>query len=117
MIILHNIVSTLQIHITAFNCFVDIHHFLIIEKIIRKYDLNTTLLHILMQCVNSLAVVTSIQNENITMKDVNYSAAIIYFENLMKHLNAEEIISMTKTALLDNCFKKWHEKIENMISA
>ena len=40
------------------------------------------------------------------MKDVNYSAAIIYFENLMKHLNTEETVSMMKTALLDNCFKK-----------
>ena len=40
------------------------------------------------------------------MKDADYSAAIIYFENLMKHLNAEEIINMMKTVLLDNCFKK-----------
>ena len=59
-----------------------------------------------MQCANSLAAIASIQNENIIMKDVNYSAAIIYFKNLMKHLNVEETINMTKTALLDSCFKK-----------
>ena len=64
------------------------------------------LLHISVQHANSLAVITSIQNENIIMKNVNYSAVIIYFENLMKHLNAEETISIMKTALLDNCFKE-----------
>ena len=40
------------------------------------------------------------------MKNADYSAAIIYFKNLIKHLNAEEIINMMKTALFDNCFKK-----------
>ena len=40
------------------------------------------------------------------MKNVDYLAAIIYFKNLIKHLNAEETISMIKTTLLDNYFKK-----------
>ena len=40
------------------------------------------------------------------MKNVNYSAAIIYFENLMKHLNVKETINMIKMTLLNNCFKK-----------
>ena len=40
------------------------------------------------------------------MKNVDYSAAIIYFKNLMKHLNAEKIINIIKITLLDNCFKK-----------
>ena len=106
MIILHDIISMLQIHVAVFSCFINAHHFFTVEKIIRKYDLNVTLLHILMQCANSLAAVTNIQNKNITMKDVNYPAAIIYFKNLMKHLNAEKTISMTKTTLLDNCFKE-----------
>ena len=117
IISVHNTVSMLQIHTAVFSCFVNIHHFFTVEKIVRKYSLNVTSLHILMQHVNSLAVMTNIQNENITMKDADYSAAIIYFENLMKHLNVREIISMAKTALLDNCFKEWHKKIKNMISA
>ena len=50
------------------------------------------------------------------MKNVDYLAAIIYFKNLMKHLNVEKIINMMKTVLLDSCFKKWHKKIKNMIS-
>ena len=117
MIILHNIISTLQIHAAAFSCFINVHHLLTVEKIVRKYSLNTALLHISAQCVNSLAAVTSIQNENITMRDVDYSAAIIYFENLMKHLNARGTISMTEMALLDSCFEEWHKKIKNMILA
>ena len=40
------------------------------------------------------------------MRDADYSAAIIYFKNFMKHLNVKEIISMMKAALFDNCFKK-----------
>ena len=40
------------------------------------------------------------------MKNVDYLVAIIYFENLMKHLNVREIINMMKMTLLDNCFKK-----------
>ena len=40
------------------------------------------------------------------MKNVNYLAAIIYFENLMKHLNTEKTINMMKTALLNSCFEK-----------
>ena len=117
MIILHDTVSMLQIHIAAFSCFVNVHHFFTVKKIIRKYSLNVTSLHILTQHVNNLAVITSIQNENITMRDTDYSAAIIYFENLMKHLNARETISMTEVTLFNNCFKKWHEKIKNMILA
>ena len=46
------------------------------------------------------------------MKNVNYSAAIIYFKNLMKHLNAEKIINMIKTILLDNCFKNDVKKLK-----
>ena len=106
MIILHDTVSILQIHVTAFNCFINTHHFFTIKKIIKKYNLNTTSLHISAQHANNLTAVTSIQNENIIMKDVNYSATIIYFKNLMKHLNVEEIISMIKTALFNNCFEK-----------
>ena len=106
MIILHNVISMLQIHITAFSCFINTHHLLTIKKIIRKYNLNTALLHISAQCVNSLTAMTSIQNENITMRDVDYSAAIIYFENLMKHLNVRGTISMTEAALLDSCFEE-----------
>ena len=49
------------------------------------------------------------------MKNVDYLAAIIYFKNLMKHLNVKKIISMMKTTLLDNCFKKWCERIKNII--
>ena len=115
IISVHDTVSMLQIHAVVFSCFVNAHHFLTVEKIVRKYNLNATLLHILMQHVNSLAVMTSIQNENITMKDADYSAAIIYFENLMKHLNAEETINIIKMTLLDSCFEEWCEKIENMI--
>ena len=40
------------------------------------------------------------------MKNVNYSAAIIYFDNLIKHLNAEETINIMKTTLFNNYFKK-----------
>ena len=40
------------------------------------------------------------------MKNADYSAAIIYFKNLMKHLNVEEIINMMKTTLFNNCFEK-----------
>ena len=40
------------------------------------------------------------------MKNMNYSAAIIYFKNLMKHLNVKETISIIKTTLFDNYFKK-----------
>ena len=50
------------------------------------------------------------------MKNVDYSAVIIYFKNLIKHLNAEETINIIKITLLNNCFKKWCKKIENMIS-
>ena len=39
------------------------------------------------------------------MKNADYSAAIIYFKNLIKHLNVKKIINITETALLDNCFK------------
>ena len=117
MIILHNTISMLWIHITVFNCFVDVHHLFTIEKIVKKYSLNVTSLHISMQHVNSLAAVINIQNENIIMRDADYSAAIIYFENLMKHLNVRKTISMMKTALLDNCFKEWCKKIKNMILA
>ena len=73
--------------------------------------------HTSVQRANSLAAVASIQNENTTMRGVDYSAAIIYFENLMKHLNAGETISMAEAALLDSCFEEWREKIEDMISA
>ena len=40
------------------------------------------------------------------MKNVNYSAAIIYFKNLMKHLNVKKIINMIKMTLFNNCFEK-----------
>ena len=40
------------------------------------------------------------------MKNVNYLIIIIYFKDLMKYLNTEEIINMIKTILLNNCFKK-----------
>ena len=40
------------------------------------------------------------------MKDVNYLIVIIYFKNLIKHLNVREIINIIKMTLLDNCFKK-----------
>ena len=40
------------------------------------------------------------------MKNVNYLAAIIYFKNLMKHLNVKEIINMIKMTLFNSCFKK-----------
>ena len=89
-----------------FSCFINIHHLFIIKKIIKKYNLNTTLLHTSAQYVNNLITVTNIQNENITMRNADYLAAIIYFKNLIKHLNVEKTISMTETVLLDNCFKK-----------
>ena len=117
MIILHDAVSTLQIHAAAFSCFVDAHHLPTVEKIVRKYGLDAAPLHTLAQCANSLAAVASIQNENTTMRGVDYPAAIIYFENLMKHLNAGGTISMAEAALLDSCFEEWREKIEDMISA
>ena len=47
---------------------------------------------------------------------MNYLAAIIYFENLMKCLNVEETINIIKMMLVDNYFKEWHKKIKNMIS-
>ena len=40
------------------------------------------------------------------MKNADYLTAIIYFKNLMKHLNIKETINMIKTTLFDNCFKK-----------
>ena len=40
------------------------------------------------------------------MKNADYSAVIIYFENLIKHLNVKKTISMIKATLLDNYFKK-----------
>ena len=57
---MYNVISMLQIYITVFNCFINVHHFFTIEKIIKKYDLNTTLLHILMQHVNNLIAVINI---------------------------------------------------------
>ena len=60
MIILHNAVLILQIHIIVFSYFINVYHLLIIEKIVRKYNLNTTLSHILMQHVNSLTIVINI---------------------------------------------------------
>ena len=49
------------------------------------------------------------------MKNVDYSAAIIYFKNLIKYLNVKETISITEIILLDNYFEKWCKKIKNMI--
>ena len=40
------------------------------------------------------------------MKNVNYLAIIIYFKNLIKHLNVKEIINIIKMILFDNYFKK-----------
>ena len=60
IIFVHNTVSMLQIHIIMFSCFINIHHFLTIKKIIKKYNLNITLSHISVQCVNSLIVMISI---------------------------------------------------------
>ena len=35
-----------------------------------------------------------------------YNAAIVYFKALMKHLNAEEKISVAETMLLNNYFNE-----------
>ena len=40
------------------------------------------------------------------MKNVDYSATIIYFKNLIKHLNIKKIINIIKAVLFNNCFKK-----------
>ena len=44
-----------------------------------------------------------------------YDAAIVYFETLIKHLNAEEKISVAKMMLFDSYFNEWCENIENML--
>ena len=60
IIILHDIILMLQIHAAVFNCFINVHHLFIIKKIIKKYNLNMTLLHILIQHVNNLTVMINI---------------------------------------------------------
>ena len=57
---MHDIISILQIYTTVFNCFVNVYHFFIIKKIVKKYSLNITLLYILMQYINNLIVMTNI---------------------------------------------------------
>ena len=44
-----------------------------------------------------------------------YDTAIVYFKTLIKHLNAEEKIDVTKITLLNNYFNEWHENIKNML--
>ena len=71
----------------------------------KRYDLNT-ILHILTQHVNSLIVIIIIQKKHNSLRCAVYTAVIIYFEKLMKHLNAEEMINEMKMTLFDNCFNE-----------
>ena len=57
-------------------------------------------------------MIINIYNKNITIKNVNYLAIIIYFKNLIKYLNAKEIINIIKITLLDNCFKNNMKKLK-----
>ena len=72
---------------------------------LRKYNLNM-ILHILTQCVNSLTVIIIIQKKHNSLKCAVYTAVIVYFKKLMKHLNAEKIISEMKMTLFNNCFNE-----------
>ena len=72
------------------------------------------------QHANSLAAVAAIQRKHDIMRDERYSvaaydAAIVYFEALMKHLNARGKVGIAEAALLDSYFDEWHEDIENML--
>ena len=80
------------------------------STVLKRYNLKMTF-HTSAQCVNSLAVMTAIQKKHDIMKNERYSmtvydAAIVYFKTLMKHLNAEEKINITKTTLLDSYFNE-----------
>ena len=71
----------------------------------KKYNLNMTL-HILMQYVNNLTVIIIIHKIHNSLNCAVYTIMIIYFKKLIKHFNAEEMISTIKTILFNNCFNE-----------
>ena len=78
--------------------------------ILKRYDLKMTS-HILMQHVNSLAVIIAIQRKHDIMKNEKYSmtvydVTIVYFKTLMKHLNAEKKIDVTEMMLFNSYFNE-----------
>ena len=107
MIILQNIIFTLQINISLFKNYINI-NLISVSTILKKYDLKT-IFHILMQHVNNLAAMITIQRKHDIMKNEKYlmtvyDAAIVYFKILMKHLNAEKKINVAKMTLLNSYF-------------
>ena len=107
MIILQDIISVLQINALLFKSYVNINS-ISMNAVLKRYDLKMTS-HILMQHVNSLAVMIAIQRKHDIIKNEKYSmtaydAVIVYFKILMKHLNAEEKIDVAKMMLLNNYF-------------
>ena len=58
----------------------------------KKYSLNMTL-HILIQHINNLIMIIIIKKKHNSLKYAVYTAVIVYFKKLIKHLNAEEMIN------------------------
>ena len=80
------------------------------STILKKYNLKMTF-YILMQYANSLTAIIAIQKKHNIMKNerylmTTYDATIIYFKTLMKHLNAEKKVNVTKTALFNSYFNE-----------
>ena len=109
MTILQDIISALQVNTSSFKSYVNINS-ISVSTVLKRYNLKTTL-HTSVQHVNSLTAVTAIQRKHDIMRNEKYSmtaydAAIVYFETLMKHLNAEEKINITEMMLLDSYFNE-----------
>ena len=49
------------------------------------------------------------------LKCAVYTAVIVYFKKLIKHLNIKKMISIIKTALFNNYFNKLYKKIKIML--
>ena len=104
IISMQDIIFTLKLNARMLNSNVKV-NVIKASSFFKKYSLNT-ILHNLMQCVNNLTVIIIIYKTHNSLNYAIYTIVIIYFEKLMKHFNAEEMINAVKTTLFNNCFNE-----------
>ena len=115
MTTLQNVILTLQCYIRELKGFAIffVMHITHTASVLNHYEL-TSLPCTAAECMNNLAAMARILKQDAT-QSINYSLAIVCFERLAKHLNAEDTIDNMKMKLLDSCFGEWHKAIENVI--
>ena len=109
---MQDIILIIQCYIRKFENFVNffIIHILTAEFVLNYYEL-ISLSCITTQHVNSLAAITQILKQDITMtensfKSIKYDTAIVYFKKLIKHLNIRDTTSAAEMKLLNNYFNE-----------